>query len=57
MVPGHQLAFYLFHHGDTQALSFAAGMPWLELYQANRMRGWRPTSRGLFLAVLRRRRI
>ncbi len=56
-VPGHQLAFYAFHYGDTRTMSFAAGLPWLDLYQADRMRGWRPTSHGLLRAVLRRRRI
>ncbi len=56
-VPGHQLAFYAFHYGSVRAISFAAGLPWLDLYQADRMRGWRPTSHGLLRAVLRRRRI
>lgn len=57
MVPGHQLAFYAFQYGDTRAASFAAGLPWLDLYQADRMRGWRPRSHGLLRAVLRRRAI
>jgi hypothetical protein len=56
-VPGHQLAFYAFHHGDTRAMSFAAGLPWLDLHQAARMRGWRPRSHGLLRAVMRRRGI
>lgn len=56
-VPGHQLAYYAFHYGDTSAISFAAGLPWLDLYQADRMRGWRPRSHGLLRAVLRRRGI
>ena len=56
-VPGHQLAFHAFQHGDTAAMSFAAGLPWLDLYQADRMRGWRPRSHGLLRAVLRRRSI
>jgi hypothetical protein len=56
-VPGHQLAFHAFQHGTSRALSFAAGLPWLDLYQAARMRGWRPRSRGLLEAVLRIRRI
>lgn len=56
-VPGHQLAFYAFQFGDTRAASFAAGLPWLDLYQANRMRGWRSRSHGLLRAVLRQRAI
>ena len=56
-VPGHQLAFYAFQYGDTRAASFAAGLPWLDLFQADRMRGWRPRSHGLLRAVLRRRAI
>lgn len=56
-VPGHQVAFFAFHYGDTAAISFAAGLPWLDLYQAGRTRGWRPRSRGLLRAVLRRRGI
>jgi hypothetical protein len=56
-VPGPQLAFYAFHHGETRAMCFAAGLPWLDLHQADRMRGWRPRSHGLLRAVLRRRRV
>ena len=56
-VPGHQLAFHCLNYGGTQAASFAAGLPWLALYQAGRMPGWRPRSRGLLEAVLRVRRI
>jgi hypothetical protein len=54
-VPGHQLAFYCFDYGSLAAISFAAGLPWLDLYQARRMRGWRPRSFGLLAAVMRRR--
>jgi hypothetical protein len=54
-VPGHQLAFYCFNYGSLSAISYAAGLPWLDLYQARRMRGWRPRSYGLLLAVMRRR--
>jgi hypothetical protein len=54
-VPGHQLAFYCFNHGSLGAISYAAGLPWLDLYQARRMRGWRPRSLGLLLAVMRQR--
>ena len=51
-VPGAQLAFYCFNYGDLTATHFAAGLPWLSLYQAARMRGWRPRCRGLLGAVL-----
>jgi len=56
-VPGRQLAFALFHYGDLAALSFAAGLPWLSLYQAARLPAWRPRTRGLLEAVLRVRGI
>ncbi|HET9765653.1 MAG TPA: hypothetical protein VFS60_02325 [Thermoanaerobaculia bacterium] len=56
-VPGHQLAFHCFNYGGLEAMSFAAGLPWLALYQAGRMRGWRPRSRGLLTAVLAARGI
>lgn len=57
MVPGHQLAYYVFNYGDAQAMSYAAGLPWLDLYQASRMRGWRTRSLGVLRAVLLRRKI
>lgn len=56
-VPGRQLAFYCFNYGGGRAASFAAGLPWLDLYQAARLPGWRPKSRGLIQAVLRVRGI
>lgn len=56
-VPGHQLAFHCFNYGGLEAMSFAAGLPWLALYQAGRMRGWRLRSRGLLTAVLAARGI
>lgn len=56
-VPGHQLAFYAFQYGDTRAACFAAGLPWLDLLQADRMRGWRERSHGLLRAVLQHRAI
>jgi hypothetical protein len=56
-VPGCQLAFYCFNYGSLAALSFAAGLPWLDLFQARRLRGWRPRSRGLLDAVMRVRSI
>lgn len=56
-VPAHQLAFYCFNYGDLAAASFAAGLPWLALYQAAQMRGFRPKSRGLLDAAMRVRGI
>jgi len=56
-VPAHQLVFYCVNYGDLEAVSFAAGLPWLAIYQALRMRGYRPRSRGLLEAVARARRI
>ena len=56
-VPAHQVAFAAFNYGDVDAISFAAGLPWLALYQANRVRGWRPKSHALLRAVMRRRGI
>lgn len=51
-VPGPQLAFHCFNFGGVGAMSFAAGLPWLTLYQAARRRGWRRGSRGALAAVL-----
>jgi hypothetical protein len=51
-VPGHQLAFYCFNYGSLAAVSYASGLPWLDLYQASFLRGWRPRSRGLFHAAM-----
>jgi len=56
-VPGAQLAFYCFNYGDLSAVHFASALPWLPLYQAARMRGWRSRSRGLLRAVNVSRRI
>lgn len=56
-VPGPQLVFYLINHGDTRALSFAAGMPLLCLRQAERMRGFRPKSHALLRALIRAREL
>jgi hypothetical protein len=52
-VPGHQVVFCAFNYGETRALSFAAGMPWLCLHRAARLRGWRPKSLALLKAVMR----
>lgn len=57
LVPGHQLAFHCLNYGSLEAVSFAAGLPWLALYQATRLRGWRSRSRGLLEAICRARRI
>jgi len=57
VVPGHQLVFYAFNYGDTRAMCYAAALPWLDLYQAARMRGWRAKSIGPLRAVMRRRKI
>ncbi len=56
-IPGAQLAFHCFNYGNGRALSYAAGLPWLDLYQARKKRGWRPKSRGVLEAVCRARRI
>ena len=50
-VPGQQVVFAAFNYGDTRALSFAAGLPWLCLRRAARLGGWRPKSRSLLRAV------
>jgi len=50
-VPAHQVAFYCFNYGDLDAISFASGLPWLALYQARRLPGYRARSRGLLDAV------
>ncbi len=56
-VPGHQLVFYCLNYGGLKAVSFAAGMPWLALYQAARLPGWRSRSQGLLAAIRRVRGI
>lgn len=57
IVPGRQVAFYCFNYGDLAAMSFAAGLPWLALWQASRLPGHRRRSLGLLRAVLRARGI
>jgi hypothetical protein len=54
-VPGHQVAFHCLNYGSLAAMSYAAGLPWLDLDHARRLRGWRPRSRGLLTAILRAR--
>jgi len=56
-VPGPQLVHRAFNAGDVAAISFASSLPWLCLYQANEMRGFRPKSHALLRAVLRARGI
>jgi hypothetical protein len=51
-VPARQVAFAAFNYGDVHAISFASGLPWLALYQADRVRGWRPKSHALLRAVM-----
>ena len=57
MVPAHQVAFRALTEGEMDAVSFAASMPWLALYQARLLPGWRPRSRGLLDAICTVRRI
>lgn len=56
-VPGPLLVQRAFDVGSTAAVAFAASLPWLCLYQADRLRGWRPKSHALLRAVMRFRRI
>ena len=56
-VPAHQVAFRAFNEGGVRALTYAAGLPWLALHRARRLRGWRPRSRGLIDAACMARRI
>ncbi len=56
-VPAHQLAFHCFNYGGPAAMSFAAGLPWLALYQAARLPGHRDRALGPLLAVLKVRNI
>jgi hypothetical protein len=56
-VPGHQLVFYAFNYGDLRAAMYAASLPWLDLYLADRLPGWRPKSHALLRAVMHHRGI
>lgn len=56
-VPGSQVAFACFNYGGLEAMCYAAGLPWLFLYRASKMRGWRPKSRNLLVAAMRARHI
>ncbi|MCB9588100.1 MAG: hypothetical protein H6718_22020 [Polyangiaceae bacterium] len=51
-VPAAQLVFYALNYGAPEALSYAAGAPWLWLLRASRLTGWRPKSFALLRAVL-----
>lgn len=55
--PACQVAFYCFNYGSIEAVSFASGLPWLAIYQALKLPGYREKSRGLALAVARARGI
>lgn len=54
-IPGSQLVAVIVNNGDARALSFAAGMPWLCLVRAVRLRDFRPKSYALLQALLRGR--
>lgn len=56
-VPSHQVAFRAFNEGGLRALSYAAGLPWLALHRARRLRGWRPRGLAVIEAVCRSRGI
>ncbi len=56
-VPGPQLVQRAFNAGDVAAISFAASLPWLCLYQAREVPGFRPKSLALLRAVMRTRGI
>jgi len=54
-IPGDQLVFHCMNYGGTEAISFAAGLPWRHLYCALLKRGWRPRSRGMLEAIVQTR--
>jgi len=56
-ISGPHVVFYVFQYGELRAITFASGLPWIDLYLADRMRGWRTHSHGLLRAVLRHRNI
>jgi hypothetical protein len=51
-IGGAQLVFHAFNYGTLEALSFAAGLPWLCLLRAAEWRGFRPKSYALLRAVM-----
>ena len=52
LVPWVQVAFAGFNYGRGPAISYAAGLPYLVLFQARRLTGWRPKSASLLDAIL-----
>lgn len=52
VIGGAQLAYHAFNYGSWEALSFAAGLPWLCLLQAAEKPGFRPKSHALLRAVM-----
>lgn len=56
-IQGAQLILYCANYGNDRAMSFAASLPWLDLYQAMQLRGFRPRSRGVVEAICRARGI
>ncbi len=54
-IAGRQIVFATFNYGDTAAISYASTLPWLCLWAAAQMRGWRPKSLALLRAVMHRR--
>jgi hypothetical protein len=56
-VPGPQLVFHCLNYGTLAAMCYAAGLPWLDLFQASHLRGWRPRSRSVLDALMRVRGI
>lgn len=57
LVPAHQVAFYCINYGSLAAVSYAAGLPWLALFEARRLPGYRARCRGLLDAVMHARGI
>lgn len=51
-IPGHQVVFAAFNYGDSRALSFASGLPWVCLRRASKLPGFRPKSLALLAAVM-----
>jgi hypothetical protein len=50
-VPGEHVVFAAFNYGSTEAMSYAASLPWLCIELALKMRGFRPKSLALLRAV------
>jgi hypothetical protein len=56
-IVGKHLVFACLNYGDTRAMSYAAGLPWLDLHQARKLRGYRLKSRGVLDAICQARDI